>query len=328
MPAGYKNLNSYIVKWVEQYLFFPTPFQHLVSILLLPFTVLYCLVNAYQRISKKPLEFGIPVISIGNLLVGGTGKTPVAIALGKYFKKRNIAVILRGYGRESKGLFVISKKGKIIEDVTVSGDEAMVLARSLPKATVIVSENRSQAILKARELGCDTVLLDDGYSKHEIKKYDILLRPAIEPSNIFCLPSGGYRDTKMMYSFANCVIKEDEGFKREVSLKKDNKIVDELPDNSIVLTAISKPERLLKYLPQDIKMISFPDHYNFTKEDIESIKGKYPDFNIITTVKDYVKLEKFNLKNIYLMDLEVSIEKEYLDKIEQYIQNYDTYDHL
>lgn len=311
---------SFLIKWIEQYLFFPTPFQRLVGILLFPFTILYCVITAYKRLSKKTINLGVPVISVGNLLVGGTGKTPVIISLAK--ERENVAVVLRGYGRVSKGLYVISNNGKILENIQTSGDEAMLLAQSLPNATVIVSENRTDGVLKARELGCKVVFLDDGYRHHEIKKFDILIRPKEEPTNIFCLPSGGYRDTKMMYAFADIVLRENQDFKRVVTFKKDGKIVEILPENIILVTAISKAYRLLEYLPKNISTVIFEDHHNFTQEDINMITTKYPDSAIITTAKDMVKLEQFNLENFYLMDLEVHIENKAVETIEKYIQIY------
>ena len=313
-------MKSYFVNWVEQYLFSPNILQRLIGILFFPLTIIYCIVTTYKRVSGKPLYYGIPVISVGNLLVGGTGKTPITIALAK--GKKNIAVILRGYGRDSKGLFVISNNGKIKEDVKVSGDEAMLLSLSLPNATVIVSENRVEGILKAKELGCKVVYLDDGYGKHNIMKFDILVRPKIDPSNIFCLPSGGYRDTPMMYSFADSVLKDGVDFKRIVTFKKSDMIVDALPSDTIVLTAISKPNRLLEFLPNDIKIVSYPDHHNFTKEDIEDLRKKYPTNPIVTTAKDMVKLEQFNLDNIFLMDLEVKIDEQIFEKVDKYINKF------
>ncbi|MEA3354250.1 MAG: tetraacyldisaccharide 4'-kinase [Campylobacterota bacterium] len=310
-------MKRFFVRWLEQYLFFPTPIQRLIGILLLPLTLIYCVVTTYLRVSKKTFDMGIPVISVGNLLVGGTGKTPVTIALAK--DKKESAVILRGYGRESKGLFVISNRGKILEDVTVSGDEAMLLARSLPNSVVIVSENRIEGILKAKELECKVVFLDDGFNKHEIKKYDILIRPQKEPENIFCLPTGGYRDTKMMYSFVPCVLKEGSDFNRVVTFKKEEEVVETLPKKLLLLTAISKPQRLLEYLPNDIIMEDYPDHHNFSKEDIEYIKNKYEGYSIITTAKDMVKLETYDLKDLYLMDLEVKINDDALKGVEKYI---------
>ena len=312
-------MNSFLVKWIEQYLFFPTPFQRIIGILLLPLTLIYCIITTYKRVSSRPQYFGIPVISVGNLLVGGTGKTPVTIALAK--EKENVAIVLRGYGRKSKGLFVVSLDGELLEEVTVSGDEAMLLSKALPKATVIVSEDRIVAIKKAKELGCKIVFLDDGYGKHNILKYDLLLRPKDEPTNIFCLPSGGYRDSKMMYSFADCIVQEEKDFKRVVTFKDSNhKTIDRLPTNTLLLTAISKPYRLLEYLPSDILMESFPDHYNFTQEDIDKLELEYPNFSIVTTSKDIVKLNELKVTHdIYLMDLEVKLNQKILTKIDTYI---------
>jgi len=273
---------------------------------------------AYKRFSKKTIPLGVPVISVGNLLVGGTGKTPVIIALAK--NKEDVAVVLRGYGRESKGLFVVSLRGKIKEDIHTTGDEAMLLAYSLPNATVIVSENRTDGVLKARELGCKVVFLDDGYRHHEIEKFDILLRPAQEPTNIFCLPSGGYRDTKMMYAFADLVLKENSDFTRIVTFRKDGEQIENLPENIVLVTAISKAYRLLEYLPKNIPTVIFEDHHSFTQEDINRITTKYQNSAIITTDKDMVKLEKFALENLYLMDLEVQIDSKAIQSIEKYIK--------
>ncbi len=313
-------MKQYLIKWVEQYLFFPTPFQQLISILLLPFTVIYCVVAAYKRVSQKPFDFGIPVISIGNLVVGGSGKTPVTIELTK--DQKNIGIVLRGYGRESKGLQVVSNKGKILTDVKTSGDEAMLYAKSLPNATVIVAEVREEGILKAKQLGVKTVYLDDGYSKHGIKKFDILIRPEKEPTNIFCLPSGGYRDTKMLYSFADAVLRDGVDFKRKVTFSQNGENVEKLPEKLLLVTAISKADRLLEYLPKDIKTRIFPDHYSFTKDDIQKIQSDYEGFDIITTQKDLVKLEQFDISP-FVMDLNIEIvNKEVLERIEKYKDNY------
>ena len=262
----------------------------------------------------KPIEFGIPIISVGNIIVGGSGKTPITIKLAS--KYENACVILRGYGRVSKGLYVVSLNGKILEDVKTSGDEAMLLANSLSNATIIVSENRIKAILKAKELGCKIIFLDDGFSKYQISKFNILLRPKDEPTNIFCLPSGGYREPKGFYAQANIELLEGTDFERVISIKNDGKVC-ELPAKTILITAISKPKRLLEFLPKDIKMISFPDHYTFTKDDIFKIQNEYKDYSFVTTGKDFVKLKEFNITNLYLMDLDIKIN----EKVDFFLMN-------
>jgi len=277
------------------------------------------LIIAFKRVKATPIDFKIPIISIGNIIVGGSGKTPLTIKLAKNYE--DVAVILRGYGRKSKGLFVVSNNGKILTDTNTSGDEAMLLAKSLPNATIIVSEDRKKAILKAKELNSKLIFLDDGFSKYDIKKFDILIRPKDEPTNLLCLPSGGYREPKMAYSLANLELQESIDFKRIVTIYKDDKIINELPSKLILLTAISKPKRVLEFLPENTKMIAFEDHHNFTNNEINDIKSKYEGYSFITTEKDFVKLQNFNFDNIYLTKLDLEfINKDKLSLIDKYIE--------
>jgi len=313
-------LKQKLILWLENYLFFPNSFQKILSYLLLPLSFIYLLVILFKRLKASKIDFNIPIISVGNLTIGGSGKTPITIELAKNFK--DVCVILRGYGRESKGLFVVSLKGEIKVDVKTSGDEAMLLASTLKNATIIVSEDRVEAIKKAKELGCKIVFLDDGFSKYSIKKFDILLKPKDEPTNSFLIPSGAYREPKSFYKKANLVLKEDIDFKRVVTIKKENKEV-ELPKKTILLTAISKPNRLLEFLPKNIETIFFEDHHNFTKDEIDNILNNHRDFAIVTTQKDFVKLEKFNLKNLYIMDLSIKIsQKVDFTALKNYIKSY------
>ena len=195
------------------------------------------------------MEFGVPVISIGNLIVGGSGKTPFAIYLAK--NRDNVCVILRGYGRVSKGLHVVSKHGRILENVEISGDEAMLLAQALPRATVIVSIDRAEAIKKAKEMGCKLIILDDGFSKVNIKKFDILLRPKKEPENVFCLPSGGYREPKMMYSVANMVLKEGIDFQRFVTYKYHDETISILPHKTSTFNSHFKTKTIVRFFTRE-----------------------------------------------------------------------------
>ncbi|PRM96603.1 tetraacyldisaccharide 4'-kinase [Aliarcobacter cryaerophilus] len=293
-----------IIFWIEDYLFFPNFSQKILSYLLLPLSFLYIFIIFIKRVTSSKIDFGIPIISIGNLTIGGSGKTPITIELAKNFN--DVCVILRGYGRVSKGLFVVSLNGEIKVDVSTSGDEAMLLATSLKNATVIVSEDRVLGINKAKELGCKVIFLDDGFSKYNIKKFDILLKPKDEPTNNFCIPSGAYREPKSFYKKANLVLKEGIDFKRVVEIKKDGQ-KSELPEKTILLTAISKPKRLLEFLPKNIETIFFEDHHTFTKDEIDTILEKHRDFAIVTTQKDFVKLKNFYLKDIYIMDLKIEL---------------------
>jgi len=244
---------------------------------------------------SKAQAFDIPIISVGNLTVGGSGKTPLVTALAQ--KKEKPAIILRGYGRESEGMIVVQDKGNIFCDVKQSGDEAMIYAKKLPQATVIVSEDRKVAIQKAQELGCRSVFLDDAYSKHSIAKKDILID--VETPNSFCLPSGPYRE-RLWKEKEAIVLREDVDFVREVTLK------DAQPKMALV-TAIARPQRLDKYLPQSVVAKHyFEDHHSFSKNELEKILAEDGVDSLLVTLKDYVKIEDFGLP-LSLLDLEVKV---------------------
>ena len=288
-------MKSSLVFWVEKYFYNPSLLQKLLSYLLLPLSWLYCFVMYLRFKSQTPQDFGIKIISVGNLTVGGSGKTPLVTALAQ--KVKHPAIILRGYGRESKGMIVVKDRGEILCDVSVSGDEAMIYAKKLPHATVIVSEERKIAIEKAKELGCEIIFLDDAYSKHDIKKEDILIE--VPTKNNFCLPSGPYRER--LWSDKNAkVLREDVDFFREVTLK------DATPKMALV-TAIARPQRLDKYLPDGvIAKHYFEDHHSYTKEELQKILQEDEATSLLVTYKDYVKIEGFGLP-LSLLDLEVKV---------------------
>ncbi len=278
-------------------LFYPKWYHWPLIITLLPFSFLYMTI-AHFKFPRKFENLGIPVVSIGNIIIGGSGKTPVTIAVAKHFEKYKPAVVLRGYGRKSRGLFVVSREGKILGNIETSGDEAMEIALS-SKATVIVSEDRKKGILKAKELGCGFVLLDDGFDK-PFEKLNIVIDQKIK--NPFTIPAGGYRYPRLALRFADIVLEEGRDFERKVKV----------PKGDILISAVSKPQRLLKWWKGEYKF--FPDHYEFSPEDLESYKDK----KIVCTMKDYVKMKKFPL-NLEVMRLEIDLKKEILDKIEKYL---------
>jgi len=278
-------------------LFYPKWYHWPLIILLLPFSLIYMTVIHF-KFPRKFEDIGIPVVSVGNIIIGGSGKTPFSIALANEFQKYKPAVVLRGYGRKSRGLVVVSEWGEIKTDVETSGDEAMEIALKT-KALVIVSEDRKEGILKAKEMGAGFIILDDGFDK-PFKKLNILLDQKIK--NPFCIPAGGYRFPRLALRFADMVLNEGRDFKREVRC----------PEGDILISAISKPERLLKYCKMPYRF--FPDHYEFKPEDIEGLQDK----TLITTMKDYVKLKKFNL-DLKVIELNIDIKPDILNQIEQYL---------
>lgn len=295
------------VFWVEEYFYNPNIFQKTLSFLLLPFSWLYCFGMYLRFKSKTETDLGIDVISVGNLSVGGSGKTPLVTALASRYE--NAAVILRGYGRKSRGLFVVKDKDSILCDVSISGDEAMVYAHKLPHALVIVSEDRKAGILKAKEMGAKIAFLDDAYSKHDIKKLDFLIE--IESKNSSCLPSGPYRE-KMWSSKKATLLKEGIDFKRVVELKNKS-------DKMSLATAIARPERLNAYLPAVESKNYFEDHHIFDKKELEVILSKDNSESILVTYKDFVKVESFGLP-LSLLDLHVEVDDRVFNIIQRYRQ--------
>ncbi len=273
---------------IEKALFaYDKVWHRLYAALFLPFSVLYCVVGVLKKAFSKPQKFDIPVISVGNLTVGGSGKTPFIIALCAEFESP--CVVLRGYGRNSKGLFVVSKFGEILCDVRTAGDEATLIAKSAQNAVVIVSEDRKSGIKKAIELGCKVVLLDDGFGKFDIDKFDILLKPKIPLKNSFCLPSGPYRYPLFFENFAHISAIDGVDFERHTSVEKDMRYV--------LITAISNPARLDSYLPPSVEAkYYFADHHFFTKNEIDKIMQKHSGATVLCTQKDAVKLDEIGVE--------------------------------
>ncbi len=264
-----------------------------------------------RRVISQKQDFGIPIVSVGNLIVGGSGKTPFVIALASRYK--DVTVISRGYGRQSKGLIEVSKKGTILTTVEQSGDEPMLMAEFLPDASVIVSEDRHKAIELAKVQGAKLIILDDGFNRVEIKKFEILLEPE-SIKNYLPFPAGAFREFWFMKKYADIIAKEGRDFVREVSFE-------DLTERMILLTAISNPERLDKYLPENIvEKIYLEDHAYFDESMLKKILTDNNARSILCTSKDRVKMSGFKLA-ISEMKLKLEIKDEIFIEINKYIEN-------
>lgn len=256
--------------------------------------------------STNPKDFGIPIVSVGNLTVGGSGKTPLVSALCGLYEKP--AIVLRGYGRNSKGLLLVKDESSIKCDVSQSGDEAMLYAQTLSHAVVIVSEKRQSAIQLAKSFGCEVVFLDDGYGKHSIQKLDLLID--VQTPNSFCLPSGPYRER--LWSGKNVImVNENRSFTRTVQVQNET-------SKMALVTAIARPQRLDPYLPEVVAKIYFEDHHFFTKEELEEILEQTGAESLLVTQKDFVKIAPFNL-SISLLTLELELNPELIDTVREYV---------
>ncbi|MDR1614313.1 MAG: tetraacyldisaccharide 4'-kinase [Campylobacteraceae bacterium] len=298
------------VSWIEKYLYCPSFLEYFVAYMLLPLSFLWSLCAKIRRSLKNPVDYRIPIISIGNLTVGGSGKTPICIAIAKEMTKP--AIVLRGYGRLSKGLVLVSSFGEILCDVKTSGDEAMLYAKELKNALVIVSEDRVLGVQKAKELGAQVVILDDGFGKINIKKFDILIRPNPKPANSFCLPSGAYRESISNYKNADLVLEDGIDFERNVTILNKTK-------KMILVTAIANPSRLDRFLPLSVTAkFFFPDHHMFTRDELANILRQSGADSILTTTKDAVKMEGFGLP-LSILKLNISLKANVRKKIGEYI---------
>jgi tetraacyldisaccharide 4'-kinase len=266
----------------------------------------------FRRLFTFKKSYKIPIVSIGNLTVGGSGKTPFVIALAK--KYENVTIISRGYGRQSKGLVEVSQRGKVVSDVFNSGDEAMLMAKSLSKASVIVSEDRVLAIDKAIKDGTKIIFLDDGFNRTNIEKYEILLFPKTI-KNYFTFPSGPFREFFFMKYLADLSLHEGKDFKRMVEV--DNKT-----EKMLLVTAISNPERLNDFLPKGvINKVYLDDHAYFNEEELKKKMLEEGATSLLITQKDEVKMQDFKL-TLSVMKLELEIKNEVLEKIHNYIEEY------
>jgi len=296
-------------KFFEELFFEPKWYHWIVAFLLLPVSLLYGSLMWLRRVLAKPKDYGIPIVSIGNLIVGGSGKTPFVIELANRYE--DVAIISRGYGRESSGLVVVSRYGKIECDVKTSGDEAMLMAQST-QATVIVSENRAIAITQAKDMKAKLIILDDGFNKVNIKKYDILLEPSVI-KNYLPFPSGGFREFYFDRVYANLVLKEGVDYHRVVECEN-------LTPTMMLTTAISNPKRLDKYLPKGVvDRYILEDHAYFDEEVLREQMRAKNITSLLVTQKDAVKLSDFKLP-LSIIKLKLEIRKSVYESIDKYIQ--------
>ena len=295
----------------ETLFFNPKWYHSIVIVLLLPLSLLYGAILLLKRVSSRAKSYAIPIVSIGNLVVGGSGKTPFAIALIEYLTNQGVGQIFyisRGYGRRSKGMVFVKINSFIECSVEESGDEALLVAKNTD-ASVIVCEDRARAIVKAKKLGAQCIILDDAFSKTAIKKYDILLEPA-EVKNKFVLPAGPLREFPFIQSYAKLLLKEGQEYKRRVSYEN-------LTERMLLVTAIANPQRLEKFLPSNVVgKLYFPDHAYFEKEQIVERMRELSVTSLLVTEKDYVKLEQFKLP-ISIIKLKLEIDRSILKKIKE-----------
>ena len=290
------------------------------KLLLLPMSKLFGLGVAirnqlFDRGILKETKFDIPVITVGNIAFGGTGKTPhVEYILESLRDSYHIAVLSRGYKRKTKG-FVMATSRSVPEDI---GDEAFQLfAKYGAEADVAVCESRVEGINKLREINpnIDLVLLDDAFQHRYVKPtVAIVLSEFGHPAfNDKMLPYGHLREPLVSLNRADMVIvtkcpmnmkpMDYRIFRDSFNLSPWQKVffsryvyghlvpvfpesVKYVPfldwltknDTILVVTGVAHPKPFVRYLrtfKAEVRLMCFPDHHNFSPSDIEAIKKKF-----------------------------------------------------
>jgi len=306
-------------------------------ILLLPFSFLYWMVIAirnwlYNKNIIPSTSFGLPIICVGNLAVGGTGKSPMVEYLVRLLKDQlKVATLSRGYKRRTKGYALADDLSTALE----IGDEPMQFHVKFPDISVAVGEQRLEAIpqLLHDRPNTQTIILDDAFQHRAIKAgLNILLT---DHSNLFTrdfyLPAGDLRDLKSEYKRAEVIVVTK--CKPDLSINEKEKIIKEiaprngqtiffaameygqpyhiitharfsLTENTEVLlvSGIANPRPLKSLLEKYSKtyyMIQFSDHRIFTIDDLKDVNKRFKAIDsvnkiILTTEKDAVRLVKFN----------------------------------
>lgn len=170
----------------------------------------------YDRGVFKPVHLNARVISVGNVTVGGTGKSPLVMAVAQELAdgRRIPAIISRGYGRKSKGIVVVSDGETILEDAAASGDEPLLMARTLRGIPVIVGKKRSDAGRRAiADFGCDILVFDDAFQHRSVfRDLDIVVVDARRLwGNGKLLPAGPLREPRAALKRASVVVMTHAG---------------------------------------------------------------------------------------------------------------------
>jgi tetraacyldisaccharide 4'-kinase len=289
--------------------------------LLLPLSGLFFLISSAR---KKFYDLGIlnshksnaKVIVVGNITVGGTGKTPVVITLTKYLLSRgySVGVISRGYGGSNhKDSYFVNENS----DPAVCGDEPLLIAKEA-KVPVVVNKDRVQALkdLESR-YKMDFIISDDGLQHYALKR-DLeitMIDESREVGNDWLLPAGPYRESKKRLEAVDFIIYTGLSSNSQYSsyLKPTNLV--NLKTNEIKPTSyfigrnchavagIGNPERFFNTLSNCEILVTkhpFPDHYQFKEQDLV-FEEEYP---ILMTKKDCVKCQSFATDNMWYLEVE------------------------
>ncbi len=298
------------------------------QVLLFPFAIIYDLVTRFRNHLynigyKKSFEFEVNVVSVGNLSVGGTGKTPMVMYLIEYFlgKGKTIATLSRGYGRKTKGFLICSEA----DSARTVGDEPYTYFENFgDKVMVSVCEDRALGIpfILAENPEIDLILLDDAFQHRSVKpNFSVLLTPFQLPFwRDYVLPSGRLRESRNGAKRGDAIIvtrSEEESSFEELDLLDipyfQTHVSYEDPvffsgngsiDKVILVAGLANNKPFFDHANRTFQVIdtfSFKDHHNFTSKDIRRIREELDDSTtLLTTHKDAVKLKAFSELSDYM----------------------------
>ncbi|MEO8604323.1 MAG: tetraacyldisaccharide 4'-kinase [bacterium] len=277
----------------------------------------------------------VPVISVGNLAVGGTGKTPMTLWLAHALRERGArpAIVSRGYGGTAKGVTIVSRGDGPEVGPDVAGDEPVMLAKLFP-GPVVTAPRRFDGAAAAAALGCDVVVLDDGFQHRALARdFDIVM---LDTRRGPLLPAGPLREPLGALARADAVVlmarDDDEppaapdglrapayaarldavGLVESVSGRWLPRPMGGLAGRRVVaVCGVARPQGfyavLRRWEAEIEEVFEFPDHHRYTREQWQQIARRGHDVDVIvTTEKDLVKLEAFPFATGKLVALRIA----------------------
>jgi len=268
----------------------------------------------YDRGILKTRRLACPVISVGNISVGGSGKTPFVIALGRLLKERGIEfdVLSRGYGRRGTGVAIVDPNGSPEQ----FGDESLLIARKL-QVPVIVGESRYEAgLLAERRFTPRLHLLDDGFQHRQLHRdFDIVMLGADDFRDTL-LPVGRLREPVSSLRRAGAVMTFDGTTfpAKPIWAGRRQVTVPATEGRMIAFCGIARPGQFFDQLKEAGTKIAdavvFPDHHRYTKHDVSrllSLKSRARAGAFITTEKDFINLGAISepLQPLHIAQLDI-----------------------
>ena len=335
--------------------------MNLLRKILFPFAILYGLITSIRKFLfdkeiLKSYSFDLPIIAVGNLSVGGTGKTPqIEYLIRLLLTKYKVATLSRGYKRKSEG-FVLADANANAE---ILGDEPFQFFQKFPEILVAVDANRKNGIeqLLSQKEKPEVILLDDAYQHRKVKAGFYILLTAYGDIYVddFMLPTGNLRESRSGSQRADVVVvtkcppnlseTEQLSIKNKLKLAEnqelffsciayddfvysaENKIsVSETKkEPKLLLAGIAKPEPFYAYLKNEKDIcLTYPDHHHFSEKDIQDIVVQAQDNIIITTEKDYVRLKgKLPEEQLFYLPIQsklLSAANQFDEKIKNYVE--------